>query len=231
MAPVIFDLMRPMLTEERIRTLTDALSRRTRYITLVLDDIYHPHNISAVVRSAEAFGIQDIHVLQLENPFRPNKGVAMGAQQWITLHRHTSIEKCVEVLKQAGYLLLGADPPSKGNPSVVVEDISLDQPVALVFGREKEGLHQELRDACDGLFHIPMRGMTESFNISVTVAISLYVLSRKLEKMESSIWQLSDDEKAELLDEWSVKSVRKGREVLGEILARQSEGSWQSHKK
>ena len=209
-----------MLTERRISTMKDALSKRTRYITLVLDDIYHPHNISAVVRSAEAFGIQDIHILQIENPFRPNKGVAMGAQQWITLHRHYSIKECISSLKQKGYLLLGADPPSKEHPSQPLEEIGMEQPLALVFGREKEGLHQELREACDGLFHIPMRGMTESFNISVTVAISLYVLSRKLEGIDSSVWQLSEREKAELLDDWSVKSVRKGEEILREIRTR-----------
>jgi len=215
------DLMRPFLTEERVRTLKQALARRTRHVTVVLDDIYHPHNISAVVRSCEAFGIQDIHVLQVENPFQPNKGVTKGSQQWITFHRHTSIEACVRTLKGCGYLLIGADPPSKAHLSVPADAIPLDQPVALVFGREKEGLHQELRDMCDGLFHIPMAGLTESFNISVTVAISLYELRRKLDSMENSIWELSAHEKAELLDDWSVKSVRKGPDVLREIRARQ----------
>lgn len=214
------DLMRPFLTEERIKILAQALSRRTRYITVVLDDIYHPHNISAVVRSCEAFGIQDIHVLQVENPFRPHKGVTKGSQQWITFHRHTSIKDCVQALKEKGYLLLGADPPSKGHPSVPVDQVQLDQPVALVFGREKEGLHQELRDLCDGLFHIPMTGLTESFNISVTVAISLYVLRGKLDMLDRKIWELSSEEKADLLDDWYVKSVRKGAEVLKEIRAR-----------
>ncbi len=220
----VSDLMRPFLTEGRISTLCQALSQRTRYVTVVLDDIYHPHNISAVVRSCEAFGIQDIHVLQVENPFRPNKGVTKGAQQWITFHRHTSIETCVMRLKERGYMLLGADPPSKGHPSVPVDSIELDQPVALVFGREKEGLHQELRDLCDKLFHIPMTGLTESFNISVTVAISLYVLRRKLDMLPGNLWELSGEEKALLLDDWSVKSVRKGQEVLKEIMTRQNRG-------
>ncbi len=218
----ISDLMRPFLTEERISTLNQALSRRTRHVTVVLDDIYHPHNISAVVRSCEAFGIQDIHVLQVENPFHPNKGVTKGSQQWITFHRHTSINGCAQSLKERGYLLLGADPPSKGHPSVPVHRIEPDRPVALVFGREKEGLHQELRDLCDGLFHIPMTGLTESFNISVTVAISLYVLREKLDMLHRSVWELSEEEKALLLDDWSVKSVRKGQEVLKEIMARRN---------
>ncbi len=214
------DLMRPFLSTQRINTLKQALSLRTRYITVVLDDIYHPHNISAVVRSCEAFGIQDIHILQVENPFHPNKGVTKGSQQWITFHRHTSIEECVKVLRQRGYLLLGADPPSKGHASLPVDRIELDQPVAIVFGREKEGLHQELRELCDNLFHIPMTGLTESFNISVTVAISLYELRRKLDRMDRSVWELSEEEKADLFDDWCVKSVRKGREVLKEIKAR-----------
>ncbi len=214
------DFMRPFLSEQRINTLKQALARRTRYITVVLDDIYHPHNISAVVRSCEAFGIQDIHVLQVENPFRPNKGVTKGSQQWITFHRYTSIEKCVNTLRQRGYLLLGADPPSKGHASLPVDQIELNTPLAIVFGREKEGLHQELRDMCDGLFHIPMTGLTESFNISVTVAISLYELRRKLDSIDRRIWELPEEEKADLFDDWCIKSVRKGPEVLREIKAR-----------
>ncbi len=214
------ELMRPFLTRERINTLKKALALRTRHITVVLDDIYHPHNISAVVRSCEAFGIQDLHVLQVENPFKPNKGVTKGSQQWITFHRHTSIEACVQALRDRGYMLLGADPPSKGYPSLPVDQVEVDRPVALVFGREKEGLHQELRDMCDGLFHIPMRGLTESFNISVTVAITLYVLRTKLDQLPRNIWELSHEEQADLLDDWSVKSVRKGPEVLREIKAR-----------
>ncbi len=217
------DLMRPFLTEERLSTLQRAISRRTRHVTVVLDDIYHPHNISAVVRSAEAFGIQDIHVLQVENPFRPNMGVTKGSQQWVTFYRHTSIDGCVEELKKQGYLLLGADPPSKGHSSVPVAEVEPDRPVALVFGREKEGLHQELRDACDNLFHIPMTGLTESFNISVTVGISLYVLREKLDRMDRAVWGLSPEERAALLDEWSVRSVRKGAEVLREIKARRQD--------
>ncbi len=215
-----FHLLKPFLTRKRIEILEAALEKRTRYVTVVLDDIYHPHNISAVVRSCEAFGIQDIHVLQVENPFSPNKGVTKGSQQWITFHRHTSIEECVSHLRQKGYMLLGADPPSKGNPSLPVDEIKLSCPVALVFGREKEGLHQELRSACDGLFHIPMKGLTESFNISVTVAISLYVLRRKVDAMPPHVWQLSQKEKEQLLDDWSVKSVRRGQAVLKEIRER-----------
>ena len=213
-------LMRPFLTDERINTLKNAITRRTRFITVVLDDIYHAHNISAVVRSAEAFGIQDIHVLQVENPFRPNRGVTKGAQQWVTFHRHSSIKGCVKTLKEKGYILMGADPPSKGHPSIPLDGIEPEQPVALVFGREKEGLHEELRNACDRLFHIPMTGLTESFNISVTVGISLYVLRKKLDNIDRDIWELSLEEKAALLDDWSVKSVRRGKDILKEIQSR-----------
>jgi tRNA (guanosine-2'-O-)-methyltransferase len=212
-----FEHLAPFLSERRINRLHEIAARRTCFITIVLDDLYHQHNMSAVVRSAEAFGIQEIHVLQLSNPFKPSHGVALGAQQWITVHRHNSIVACMNHLKKRNYLILAADPPARTENSknvFALDEIPLDNPVALVFGRERDGLHEEVRKACDASFYIPMQGFTESLNVSVTAGISIYVLRQRMEAMPQGKWELEAEEQLALIDKWSVKSVRKGEDVL-----------------
>jgi len=201
-------LLAPFLTPGRLERLERALARRTRWITVVLDDIYHSHNMSAVVRSCEAMGIQEIHSIEISNPFDPSHGVAMGAQQWITIHRHSSVKGCYEWLEAKGYRILCADPPShlqegKSESSDVFtpEEIPLERPVALVFGRERDGLHQEAREMSHGAFYIPMRGLTESLNVSVTAGIAIYVLRKRLEaELERSVWALDRETRLDLLD-------------------------------
>lgn len=218
-------LLKPMLSERRIERLHNTAAKRTGFITIVLDDLYHQHNMSAVVRSAEAFGIQDIHVLQLSNSFRPNQGVALGAQQWIKVHRHEDVNDCMEYLKIQNYLVLAADPPARkeettGKLIYPLDEIPLEQPVALVFGRERDGLHNEVREACDAGFYVPLNGFTESLNVSVTAGICLYALRSRIDKMEPAIWELPVERQLTLIDEWSVKSVRKGAEVLKQVKQR-----------
>ncbi len=219
-------LLAPLLTRERSMRLTAVASMRTRWITIVLDDLYHPHNLSAIIRSAEAFGIQDVHIIQVTNSFKPSQGISLGAQQWVNIIRHDSIEDCISYLRGQGYLLLGADPPHDDHlldeDTLVVEEIPLDHKVALAFGREKDGLHSELREACDRLFHIPMVGFTESFNVSVSVGICLYELRRRLGRLDPEIWMISKEEQIELIDDWAVRSVRNGQKVLEEIKTRMS---------
>ncbi len=219
-------LLEPLLTRERTMRLGTVASMRTRWITIVLDDLYHPHNLSAIIRSAEAFGIQDIHVIQVTNFFKPSPGISLGAQQWINIIRHGSIEDCVSHLRDKEYLILGADPPHDGRAddegALAIEDLPLNNKVALAFGRERDGLHSELRDSCDRLFHIPMVGFTDSFNVSVSVGICLYELRKRLGKLEPEIWTMSRAEQMDLIDDWAVKSVRNGQRVLDEIKARLS---------
>ncbi len=211
------ELLRPLMTQGRFERLEKCLDRRTKWITVVLADLYHEHNMSAVVRSCEAFGIQELHVIELSNPFRPNPGVALGAEQWITIKRYSKISICFDSLRRLGYKILCADPPRHAKDfSYLLSEIPLaDGPVALVFGRERDGLHPEARRLCDGRFYIPMVGLTESLNVSVTVGISLYQLRRFLEEqVEPEKWRLSQAERLELLDLWALRSVRKGQQVL-----------------
>ena len=220
----IAELLAPFMAEGRLERFRAALERRTRWITVVLDDLYHAHNMSAVARSCEAMGIQDLHAIELSNPFDPSHGVAMGAEQWITIHHHPSIEGCFRRLEERGYLILCADPPRRvenggdQRPAYPVEEIPLERPVALVFGRERDGLHQETRERSHGTFYIPMRGLTESLNVSVTAAIAIYNLRKRLEEeLKPEQWRLGEEEQLELLDAWAMRSVRHADKIIQRI--------------
>ena len=220
------DLLHDLISDRRKERIEQILGIRTRFITVVLDNLYHPHNMSAVVRSCEAFGIQDIHAIEKENRFDPNQGIAMGSQRWITLRRHASAEDCVTWLRNRGYMLLAADPPDKaektrGGKAFLLEQVPLDKsPVALFFGKELDGLDPHLRNLCDAAVFIPMKGFTESLNVSVTAAICLHELRKRLDAMDRAAWGLPRKEKSELRDEWYARSVRRGPQVLEELKRR-----------
>ncbi len=220
------DLLHDLISDGRKGRIEQILRQRTRFVTVVLDNLYHPHNMSAVVRSCEAFGIQDVHAIEKENRFHPNHGIAMGAQRWITVRRHASAENCVTWLRKRGYMLLAADPPDKAEKTrdgkaFTLEQVPLDKrPVAMVFGKELDGLDPHLRNLCDAAVYIPMKGFTESLNVSVTAAICLYELRKRLDAMDRAVWGLSAEEKSELRDEWYARSVRHGQRVLEELKRR-----------
>jgi len=220
-------LLQDLVSKKRKERIEQILNMRTRFITVVLDNLYHAHNMSAVVRSCDAFGIQDVHVIEDENKFDPSHGIAMGAERWITLKRHQSPDRCVEWLKKRGYLLLAADPPEKaektmGRQAFEIGNVPVDKdPVALVFGKELDGLSPRLRNLCHGTCFIPMKGFTESLNVSVTAAICLYELRKKIDAMDAAVWRLSPEEKTILRNEWYIKSVKHGPRVLKELERRE----------
>ncbi len=228
MKPRASKLLKGLISRERRKRIEKILKRRTRYITVVLDNLYHPHNMSAVVRSCEAFGIQDLHAIEEENRFDPSHGIAMGAQRWISVIRHPNSDACATWLRRHGYTLFAADPPERAErtrtkTSYMLQELPLSMgPLALVFGKELDGLNPHLRNLCDATVYIPMKGFTESLNVSVTAAICLYELRKKLDALPSSVWQLSDEERSTLRDEWYTKSVRHGPRVLKDLQSRQS---------
>jgi len=187
-----------------------VLGERTRYITLVLENIYKPHNASAVLRTADCFGIQDVHVIDGDNHYDINPYVTRGAAQWIDLHKYdnasgNATEDCIKQLKHKGYKVLATSPQEGSHP---LRDLSLDQPLALVFGNEHAGISQTAMEAADGLVHIPMKGFTESFNISVSAAICLYALQEKLAAGTVDGYYLKEAEKIRLKYNWYQEIVK-----------------------
>ena len=183
------------ITENKRQKIEDALQNRTYYLTVVLEDIYQPHNASAVVRTCDCFGIQKIHVIENKNLYKVNPDVTLGSSKWVDIVHHNkssnNTRSCLEELKNSGYRII-ATTPHKNDTNL--EDLLLDQKTALIFGTEKEGLSQDALDMADGFVKIPMFGFTESLNISVCAAISIHHLSMKL-RNTGKPWQLTEEEK------------------------------------
>lgn len=210
----LVNYLREFITENRWDTINEVLEERTRYLTVVLEDIYQPHNASAVLRSCDGFGIQDVHIIENKNEFDPNKGVTIGADKWITYHQYNeagvnNTERCYKRLKEQGYRIIATTPHHE---DVTIDEVPLDRPTALVFGAELTGLSDYALEHADGYARIPMVGFSESFNISVGAALCLYELSTRLRKGQTG-WCLSGDEKLDLRLEWVKKSVRAPRKL------------------
>ena len=208
------------ITTRRRELFDRILEQRTRYIAVVLEDIYQPHNASAVLRSMDCFGVQDAHIIENSNEYRINPDVALGASKWLSLMRYnaaqSNTEKALSGLKEKGYRIVATTPHQQ---DVSLADFNLGEaPVALLFGTEMRGLSPTAMSMADVHLKIPMYGFTESFNISVSAAIILYHLKEKL--MQSGInWKLSPEEKTELLFEWLKKSIKRSDLLIREFLS------------
>ncbi len=186
-----------------------VLSFRTRFITVVLEDIFQPHNASAVIRSCDCFGVQDLHVIENENEYTLNPNVAQGAAKWVTLNRynhtsHNNTTICLEKLKKAGYLLCATSPH---HADIELDDFVLEQKVAIMFGTELTGLSDEALKQAHHVIKVPMFGFTESYNLSVCVALCLQELVKKIHR-STAAWKLSEQEKNSIRLSWYRKTVR-----------------------
>lgn len=209
------------LQKQRLQRLKEVLNQRTRYITVVLEDIYQPHNASAVIRSCDGFGIQDLHIIENNHEFSVSKGVTIGSDKWITKYRYndppeagpkneSNTINCLTSLKKHGYRIAAASPHQN---DVLIYDLDVTKKTALLFGTELDGLSSQALEMSDLYVSIPMHGFSESFNISVSVAICLSHLSHKL-RDQNFVWQLTDKEKKTLLFEWVKRSVNQPELLL-----------------
>lgn len=213
--------LREHVTEQRWATFERVVQERTRHITMVLEDIYQPHNASAVMRTCDCFGIQDIHVIENRNSYEVNPEVALGATQWLSLHRynapgHENSEACAQALRDKGYLLVATSPHVNGHSSA---DLPLDRPVAILMGTEGRGLSPTLLETADHHLRIPMYGFTESYNLSVSAAMIMHRLSERLRNSDIP-WQLPPEEKEAILLAWLKKSIRNSEAIIAELMER-----------
>ncbi|HKL19589.1 MAG TPA: RNA methyltransferase [Halalkalibaculum sp.] len=201
--------LRNFITEERWITLNKVLQERTRYFTVVLEDIYQSHNASAVLRSCDCFGIQDVHIIENDHNFSLSKGVTIGADRWLTLHKYRSEGSdntldCFSELREKGYRIIATTPHEE---EVTIDKLPIDSKTALVFGAELPGLSETAIEHADGFVKIPIYGFSESYNISVSAALCLYEISQKLRKSNME-WKLMKSEKQDLRLEWLENSIR-----------------------
>jgi tRNA (guanosine-2'-O-)-methyltransferase len=181
---------------------------RTRHITVAVENVFQPQNASAVLRTCDCFGVQDVHVIENNNEYVVNPDVALGASKWLNLHRYSKEEnntvECINALKAKGYKVIATTPHTN---DVTLDELPIDGKIALLFGTEKEGLSDLAMEHADGFMRIPMYGFTESFNISVSAAIILHHLTEKLRASDIN-WQLSEQEVLDIKMDW-VRSVVK----------------------
>lgn len=214
------------VTEKRKNLFHTVLNERTRHFTVAIEDIYQPHNASAVIRSCDIFGVQDVHIIENKYKFDASNQVAKGAQKWIdfTYYKKKDTNNtldCIGKLRSRGYKIIATSPH---NESCMLQDFDITQKSAFFFGVEKEGLSKDVMENSDGCLKIPMFGFTESLNISVAAAIILQDLNIKL-KNSNVDWQLTALEKKEKYLDWlekSIKSIKKIKEYYyAEIATRQ----------
>ena len=205
----LIQLLEGYVTEHKVNLIDKVLSDRTRHLTVVLEDLYHGHNISAVIRTCDCFGVQDLYIAQRLHDYKVNPNIVRGASKWINLCKYvrseSSTEDCFRDLRKQGYRLVGTTPDPE---SASVQELDLTDKTAIVFGTELGGLSDYAKEEVDELVHIPMYGFTESFNISVSAALILNELVSKLRRSEVD-WQLSEEEKNELKFEWYKEIVKR----------------------
>lgn len=203
------------LFSQNKRDLFDRLVlNRTRHICVVLEDIFQTHNASAVLRSCDCFGVQDIHVVENRNHYAPNSDVSMGSDKWVDYYKHPSIVQTYDELRARGYRIVATLPHEN---DTLITELDISQPVALVFGTELTGLTEEAISHADGYVKVPMYGFTESFNISVCAALSLFCLTEKMRSDPSIGWRLSPEEQITLKLYWAMQVIRDGRNVMDHL--------------
>ncbi|MEL0457096.1 RNA methyltransferase [Flavobacteriaceae bacterium SZ-1-7] len=192
------------LTPKRLDRFKYVLSQRTKHFTVATEDVYQLHNTSAVIRSCDVFGIQEVNIIEERNTKRIDREIAMGAQKWVDLNRYHSVKDCIADLKQKGYQIVATTPHTN---DCVLHEFDETKKSCFFFGRETEGLSEEVLNAADCYLKIPMVGFTESLNISVSAAIILQHVTTKLKQTEIH-WQLSENERLEKQMDWIKKTLK-----------------------
>jgi tRNA (guanosine-2'-O-)-methyltransferase len=204
----LLNLFESYLTDKRKTLYKKVIAERTCHFTVVLEDISQPHNASAVLRTCDIFGVQDLHTVENKYINRVSKYVAKGSQKWITSKRYKSdgnnTQICFDNLREKGYQIIATSPH---NNSCLLQDFDISKKTAFVFGEETEGISDFVKENADGFLNIPMVGFTESLNISVAAAIILQDVTTKLRNSDLD-WHLSEEEKEMLYYDWLKNSIK-----------------------
>lgn len=213
-----FDYIKQFLTHERLAKIEHFAGESSDFVLPVMEDIFQFRNAAAIVRSVEACGFHKIVAMESENIFNPNLRVTKGAETWVEVEKMPHRLDSLQEIKNRGYKILAVSPE---NNAVMLPDYDLKEPVALVFGTEKEGVTDEILDFADETLAIPMYGFTKSFNVSVAAAICFYELKQKLIKSGLD-YKLSEEKLWKMKVRWAVNSLQSGEQILGQYLKDQA---------
>lgn len=198
------EFLENILTDNRKERFLKVLKDRTKHFTIAVEDVFQMHNASAVMRSCEVFGIQELHVIEERYGKRIDKEIAMGAQKWVDISTYDSVTNCIDTLKNNGYQIIATTPHEN---DCLMEDFDITKPSALFFGTERDGLSEEILRRADGFLKIPMVGFTESLNISVSASIIIQNLTNRLRSSDID-WQLTEEEILIKRLDWAKKSIK-----------------------
>jgi len=218
-------ILKQFVLDERAARLDSVLVQRSRSLTIVLDRVQNYHNISAVIRSADAFGIADIHLVG--EVFEYSRRIALGTERWVELVPHRTPEEALTALRAAGYSLVVLQPENHAAqknlpPSIPVTALPFEQRLALTFGNERDGVSPVLAEAAEIHAFIPMKGFVESLNISVACAICLFCSTISGAHPEQRTTPLSADEQQQLRGRWLKQSVPHAEAILREVRLRRN---------
>src|SRR5690554_4805342 len=210
-----------IITPEKVEKFERIAAERTRHVTVAVENLYQEHNASAVMRSCDCFGIQDLHIIEQDNKFSVNRDIALGAAQWVNHYHYTDklypTTTCIQSLKDKGYKIAAT---TSHTDAYSINNVPIDEPIAFLFGTEQTGLSEKALDLSDYYVKIPMVGFTESFNISVSAALTINTIRTRLEKYDEFNWKLSQEEQTRLKIEWCKKIIKNSDNVVKDFLRR-----------
>ncbi len=206
----LLEYLETYLTESRKLRFDKVLSQRTKHFTVATEDVYQLHNTSAVMRSCDVFGIQELQIIEEINSKRIDKEIAMGSQKWVDLIRFNNVQDCIENLKSRGYQIVATTPHKNDS---LLDEFDVTKKSCFFFGRETDGLSDTILKQADCYLKIPMVGFTESLNISVSAAIILQHVTTKL-KQTTINWQLTKEEQQEKRLDWIKKTIKSCDEIV-----------------
>lgn len=209
----LLEYLSEFLTSQKKEKIQRVLSFRTRHITLLLENVFQSHNANAIIRTADCFGIQDIHVVQDKNKFAADMSISRGATQWVDLYRYKNTEEALAHLKAQDYMIVATSPDAKIN----LDELAITKKTVLLFGTEKAGLSDYAQQQADQLIKIPMYGFTQSFNVSVSVALCLQHCIRNL-YAGSLEWHVSEEEKIDIQLQWAHKIIPAAKQLEEKFL-------------
>ncbi|WMI67688.1 RNA methyltransferase [Mangrovimonas sp. YM274] len=200
----LLEYLEGYLTDSRKQRFAEVLAQRTKHFTVATEDVFQLHNTSAVIRSCDVFGIQEVHIVEERNSRQIDREIAMGAQKWVDVNRYHTVKSCLKDLKSKGYQIVATTPHTN---DCDLHEFDFTKKSCFFFGRETEGLSEDVLKEADCYLKIPMVGFTESLNISVSAAIILQHVTSKM-RLSDLDWRLTEEEILEKRMDWIKKSIK-----------------------
>ena len=213
------EYLRNFVVDDKNDLFDRLIQNRTDYMTVVLEDLFQSHNQSAVMRSADCFGIQNVHIIENRNVYDESSTVSQGAREWLTLFRYheqkNNTQSVIRGLKRQGYRIIATTPHAD---DVLIDELDLAKgKMAFFFGTELTGLSPIVMEEADEFVKVPMYGFTESLNVSVCAALAMYSVMERLHKSDID-WRLPEEGHWEVLLQWYKKSIKASEEILERFL-------------